>query len=697
MATLEKIRSKGGVIVAIFIGFALFAFIMTDMMSSGSSMFRSASNDVAKINRTSVSIQEFQNKINEMEEFHKLNRNVSTLAEEEVHMLRDQTWNQLINQTLLGEKYDQLGLTVTSDELLDMVAGKNVHPFLLQHPLFANQNTGVYDQNQALNFLKAKNTDPTLSFYWRVLEEQLINEKLFNKYKNLVKKGMYIPSAWVEEETEARNRMVDFDFVIARWSLISDSLVTVSDTEIKKYYKENGKLFKQDESRDIEYITFDIEPTEADKQATLDAIEKMKADFSNPQVDAAQFVNLNSDEPFHGVNQKASEFNFALEGFLASAVVNDVYGPYFEDESFKVSKVIAINQIPDSVKARHILIREASLEASNLLADSLINLIKKGGNFSDLARKHSIDQGSAINGGDLGWFAEGMMVKPFNDACFEGKKGDLVKVESQFGVHIINIQEQGKTTTKFQVATLARKVSYSSKTYQNVYTNATRFAALNNTPEKFNNAITEENLTKRFGRELRKNDRNVGNLESPRELVRWAFESKINALSTVFEFGDQFVIALLTKTNEEGTMPLVLVKPQIERELINNKKADLLIERFSQAIKETESLANVAEKMNSQVQSAQDISFGSNQVPGAGIEPALVSLAVNAPANQISKPIKGNNGVFVVKVNNIENSGIEKELVRQELNRTIEMSIDYQLIESLKENAKIEDNRSNFF
>ncbi len=696
MATLEKIRSKGVVLVVV-IGLALFAFILSDLMSSGVSLFNQHRNDIADIDGTTVTYQEFMNKVNDMEEFNKLNQNLSTLTEEEVYMLRDQTWNQLINQTLLSKRYEQLGITVTSEEVFDMVAGKNVHPYLLQHPLFANPNTGLYDQSQALNVLRAKNSDPMLSFYWRVMEEQLINERLFNKYKTLLKKGMFIPSAWVNEEAEARNRMVDFDYVIARYSLVADSLVSVSNAEISKYYKDNQKLFKQEETRDVEYITFDIVPTEADQQATLDGITKMMGDFANPEVDAIQFVNINSDEAFLGMNQKASEFNMALESFLATASINSVYGPYFEDESYKVSRVVAIKQLPDSVKARHILIRENSLEASNKIADSLMNLIKKGANFADMARKHSIDQGSAVNGGDLGWFAEGRMVKPFNDACFEGKKGDIVKVESQFGVHIINIQDQGKTTTKYQVATLARKVTYSSRTYQDVYSRATRFAALNNSAEKFNNAITEENLTKRFGRDLLKNDRNVGNLESPRELVRWAFEAKPGTLSPVFEFGDQFVIALLTGAKAEGVMALELVKAQIERELINNKKAELLIERFTKAIDENQSLEDVANKMNASVQSAQDITFTSFQVPGAGIEPALVSLAVNAPINQISRPIKGNNGVFVVKVNNVENIGVDTEITRQELSRNIEMSIDYQLIESLKEGAKITDNRSRFF
>ena len=697
MATLENIRKKGGVIVALVIGLALVAFVLTDLLNSGGSIFRGSQMELANINGTSVSILEYQEMVAEMEEFNKLNRGVGSFTEEETNMLRDQTWNQLVNQTLFKEKYELLGIEVTSDELMDMITGNNIHPYIIQHPLFMDQMTGMYSREQAINFLQNKNSNPTLAFYWRILEEQLINEKLYNKYSNLFKKGMYITNAWVESEVASQSKSVDFDFVMARYTTIPDSTVTIPEAEIKSYYQKNKEQFKQEASRDFEYVTFDIVPTEADKQLVYENVMKMKVDFSNPNIDAVQYAVLNSDEPYFELNQKANELGIQIEEFATTAQIGEVFGPYLENDAYKLARLVAINNIPDSVKARHILIQEMTLEASHQMADSLMALVRRGTDFAVLAIGNSMDQGSAINGGDLGWFTEGMMVKPFNDACFLGKKGDLVKVETQYGVHIIDIQDQTRPVRKYQVATVERKIIYSTKTYQDVYTKATNFRTQYSDASKFNEGVTAENLTKRFGRQVRKNDRNVGTLESPRELVRWAFESKAGTLSTVFEFGDQFVIALLTTVAEEGYSPMETVKPRIERELINNKKAELLITQFNTAIGEGKDLESIATAMNSTVQNAEDINFGSYSVPGAGAEPVLVSLAVNSPVNQLSKPAKGSNGVFIVKVTSEEVNEVEPEIIRSQLASNAGMSVDYRLIEALKKNVKIKDNRSNFY
>lgn len=697
MATLEKIRSKGGVLVAIFVGFALFAFIMTDLMSSGGSMFTGSRMEVANINGNSINIQDFQNKVSEMEEFNKLNQGNNSLSEEQVNRLRDQVWDQLISQTILSEKYQELGLSVSSDELKDMVSGNHIHPAILQHPLFANQQTGQFDKQQVINFLMAKNQDPTAHFYWMVMEEQLINDQLFNKYRDLLKKGMYVPTDWKESEIEARSKQVDFDFVTTRFTSVSDSLVSVSDKEITAYYKKNRDQFQQEASRSLEYISFAVEPTEEDRENTLKWVTNMMKDFSKPEIDAVQFVNLNSDEPFSNRNHRAAEFSSEIESFVTTATLGEVYGPYLEDNAYKATRLVAIQQLPDSVRARHILLQGTSLEEANKKADSLMNLINKGADFASLARKYSQDQGSAINGGDLDWFTEGTMVKPFNDAAFKGRKGDLVKVESDFGVHIIQIQDQSKLSPKYQIATLARNITYSSKTYQRVYSEATRFASLNNSVEKFNEAITEENKTKRFARNVHRNDRTINNLDGSRELVKWSYEASVGALSPVFEFSDQFVIAHLISATEKGTTPLADVKSIIERNLLNDKKADYIIAKYNQAIGEGESLETIASSMNGNVQSANDITFSSFQVPGAGVEPSLVALALYSPINEISKPIRGMNGVYIVKVNNIDEIDIEPENVEAELAQGATMKIDYQLMEVLTKRSEIEDKRYNFY
>jgi peptidyl-prolyl cis-trans isomerase D len=334
---------------------------------------------------------------------------------------------------------------------------------------------------------------------------------------------------------------------------------------------------------------------------------------------------------------------------------------------------------------------------ANEIADSLINLINNGANFANLARQYSEDQGSAVNGGDLGWFRQGMMVKPIDDASFFGNKGDVAKVETQFGTHILHIQDKGTPTTKYQLATLGREVTYSSQTYQNVYSEATKFAAMNNSAEKFNQAVEEQNLTKRYGRDLNKNDRQVGNLDSPRPLVKWTFEAEQGDMSPIFELGDQFVVAILTEVTEEGTMPLEAVRSRIERQLLNDKKKEILVNRLEEEKESGKSLQQIAESMESEVQSASDIDFSAFQVTGAGVEPALVSLAVYSPVNEISKAVAGTNGVYLVEVTNKEEAVVNTEQVKQQLARTLNSKVSYQLLQAIRDNAEIEDNRASFY
>jgi len=694
MAVLEKLRNKGGTIIVIAIFTALMAFVLSDLLGPGSSIFGSSKMELANINGTTVSIMEFQEKVTKMEEFNKLNRQGS-LSEDEIVSIRDQTWNQLLNQILLGEIFDKLGIVVTSDELMDMITGKNIHTFMTQ--LFTNPETGTYDPEQAINFLKYKNQDPTASFYWSVLEEMMINERLQNKFTNLVKKGMYVTQAQIDDEIISRGKSVDFDFVMVRYTSIADSTIIIEDTEINSYYQENKDQFKQEASRDFEYIAFDIIPSESDREMVYETTLKMKNEFSRPETHAIQYVQLNSDEPHIDGNFRLDGLSAQIQDFIVTAEIDDVYGPYFENDAYKLSRLIDIIMVPDSVKARHILIQEDTLEEANRVADSLLVLARKKVDFAILVLANSKDQGSIFNGGDLGWFTEGQMVKPFNDACFQGKKGDIVKVESQFGIHIIEILEQTKPIKKYQVATLERKLIYSSKTYQDTYLKANSFKANNNNATKFDEAVTEQNLTKRFGRQVRENERRVGTLESPRELVKWAFGAKVGEVSPVFEFGNQFVIALLTVVAEEGFSSVETVKQRIERELMNKKKAEILIEQFNTAKSEINELPVIAEKMNVAVQNAANITFSSYSVPGAGSEPALISLAVNSPVDEISKPVKGNNGVFIVKVTAENPSEVQTETVKNQLVSNATSGIDYQMIETIKKNAKVKDNRAKFY
>ncbi|WP_282036870.1 peptidylprolyl isomerase [Saccharicrinis aurantiacus] len=697
MATLERIRNKGGILVAFMIGFALLAFILTDFFA-GKGGNQPQSMEIGEVNNSTISYNAYQRELSQAEDFNKLRTGQSSVDENTRYQLREQAWNQMVQDIVMGEKYESLGIDVTTDEVLDLATGTNVHPAISQ--MFTDPQTGVFNQAAVVNFLRNRKADPNANFYWEYLKKVIVSEKLFAKYSNLVKKGLYITDAQINSEAAAKQRSVDFDFVAIKYNTIADSTLNISSSDIKTYYNKNKEDFKQDAERGIEYVTFTVNPSQEDKDMAEKWITDTKTEFAAESTDPVQFIAMNSDIPYTDINSKLENVEIVLKDFAKDGEKGDVYGPYFENNTYKLSRIVDVKMLADSVKARHILIQEQNPTEANKIADSLMTIINKGGDFAALARKNSKDTGSAVNGGDLNWFTEGQMVKPFNDACFNGKKGDVVKVETQFGVHIINIQAVGKKVKKYNIATLGREVKYSSKTYQQVYSEANKFAANNNTADKFTAAIKEQNLTPRFAT-LKANDKDVSGLENSRPLIQWAFEASVNDMSpTIYEFGNQFVIAAVTEAKEDGYASVSDedVVRNIKRIVAKDKKAEKIIAKFNKEAASSQSLSSVAQKMNSNVQSANNINFGSFQVPGAGVEPALVALASVSEVNAISSAVQGNDAVYIVKVTSetiAENPDVST--TKLQLTQGNGYKVDYQLMQSLVDEAKITDERAKFF
>lgn len=694
MATLEKIRSKSGVII-IIIGLALFAFVMTDLFKPGKSLFGPDPNEMAQVNGKTITIEAYQAYSSELEEWTKMQSNRTSLDENTQQRVQDQAWEQMVRESLLADQYEALNIVVTDEEMVSLMSGKNAHQAIKQ--MFTNPETGMFDDQMAIQSYQRRAENPMANFYWNFLLKEIKNERLYAKYSSLLKNGMGVTSGIVKSEIAAKENNVSFDFIVKRYTSISDSAITVSNSEIKDYYNDNIDDFKQEATRDIQYVTFDVLASEADIQATKDNVIKAKAAFSEANTDAAQYINRNSDNaPYVAKNLNVDAISAELRMFATTATVGEVYGPYLENEAFKLTRLVAVKQMPDSVKARHILI-SAQTPNADKKADSLFTLAKIGSDFAALASKNSEDNGSAVNGGDLGWFKEGMMVKPFNDACFNGKKGDIVKVQSQFGWHIINVQELGNTTTKYELATFEKNILPSQRTNQDTYSAAIKFASENPTREKFEKAVADQNLTPRYGRGLKANDRKVGALESPRSLVKWAFNAKVGEISPIEEFGNQYVLAVLIDAKEEGHATVASVQNQIKSILAKDKKAEKLISDLKSA-SQGSSLSDIAQKVNEPVQNATGINFGSFQVPGAGVEPALVAAATSSAKDAVSAPVKGENGVYVVKVNTIEkNTNLNAESEKTQLAQSTAYRIDYQTYQALKNKADISDNRSKFY
>lgn len=703
MATLEKIRNRAGLLVAVVIGLALIAFILQDFLGGKSSMFKNSDIEIAEVSGTSVPYQLYQNKIDNLVELNKALSGKAAIDEQTTEQIREEVWNEIVREHVLGNDLEDLSLVISADELFDMVQGNNVHPFVRQQ--FGNRQTGEFDKNYVIQFLKNMDSDASgvQKSFWLYLEDLIKRDRVTSKYNNLVKKGMFVTNLQVKRSLADRSKKVDFDFIVKRYTSIQDSTVAVSQSEIKDYYKKHKTEYEQKATRDIEFVLFPIAPSTEDFQVAETWINGIAPDFAKAS-DAGQFVNLNSDTPFNGSYKSQKDIvNADMAKWAFEAKVGEMFGPIFDGNSYQVARLTEIASVSDSVKARHILISpteqsQVALDAAKAKADSILKVIKKGESFVRLASKFSSDPGSASKGGDLGWFAEGTMVKPFNDACFNGKKGDIEVVETQFGIHIIEVLDKSKPSKKVQIAIVERNVVASTRTYQRIYAQASEFAGVNNTYTKFNEALQKDTkLSKRLASNLKEGDKKIAALDNAREVIRWSFNAKKHDVSTVFEIGSNFVVATLAEAREEGIAPVEQVTDEIKAKIIRDKKAEIIMADFSKTMSSANTLDALAQATGVAKQNATRVSMSSFSLPAAGFEPVVIATAVEASEGKLVGPVKGSTGVFALTVTAVNTEEGDTDAEQKRLLSGIQSRANFEPYEALKKKANIIDKRAKFF
>lgn len=707
MATLQKIRTKAGLLVAIVIGISLAAFILGDMLQSSSSIFQRDRMEIGEINGESIQYPDFQKQVEELGEIYKQNTQQNQLDENSWVQVREQTWQSNVRNVVMKDVFEDLGIEVCSEELFDMIQGQNLHPIIQQ--LFRNQTTGQVDRSAVIRFLKGLETEvaPENRNYWLYLEKQIVEERTQSKYSNMVAKGLYVTTPEAQSSVAAKSKVMNFDYVALNLASVPDSSVAVTDTDLKAYFNKNKEDYKQEKQRKIEYITYPVKPSAADFKDAENWINDIKSDFETA-TDNIQFVNSNSDVVFNDTWYKKETLpeNVGTWVFDENAEVNSVFGPYFENETYSLAKLHAIEMMPDSVQARHILLRVNSQEELALMqnvADSLKAVIEKGGDFAALATQYSSDQGSAIAGGDLGWFGRGQMVKPFEEAAFSNAKNEVQVVISQFGIHIVQTTNRSALSKQVQVAYLVRNVVSSTRTYQDTYAVASKFAGENTNAESFENAVVAEKLNKRVI-SVGENERQIVGLENARTLIKNAYETEEGNIilttqgSPIFELGDNFVIAVLTEATDEGPATFEAVKPRVQLNVLKEKKTEYLMKKADAALQGKTDLQAVASELNTTVKNAANIDFNAYSIPGLGLEPAVIGTVVSLDVDKISTPVAGNNGVYIVKVTSVSqigNEDIANEKLRLAQNLVVRASS--QAYEAQRKASEIVDKRSKFY
>jgi len=695
------LRERAGIIVVSVIGFSLVAFLVGDVVRYGGSFFRDDRNMLGEVGGEKVAFDEFNKKVDQNSAQFKQQSGQNELTPQILSYVQETTWSQYVNQLILKKEVDKLGLVVGDDETKSMVSGDNPNPQIIQ--AFGDPKTGQLDRNKLNNFLSnlaASKADDPLRQQWSDFITQLIGGKLSEKYISLVTNGLYVNSLDAKDDYENKNKIANFKFVSLDYASVADNKITVTDDDYQAYYDEHKAEFKApQELRTFDYVSFNASPSKDDTAAIKKQADKLAVDFKASTNDSL-FVQINSETKTPLTYQHKGRLEPKLDSIMFNEPNGFVYGPYLSNGSYKIAKLVDARVEPDSVKARHILIDDKTigLDKAMAKADSLKKLIEGGKSFADLAGMFSIDKTSAVKGGELGTFGRGSMIPVFEDAVFGGKKGDLKIVASQFGVHLIQIEDQKGSSKVVKVAIVDVPLKASSATQTAVYSKAQGFLA-SLTKGNFDAEVKKEGLKKATATDVNGVAGSLQGIESAREIVRWAFNADKGDFSDkVYITGNQYIVAQLVDIKPKGTLSLDAVKKQIEPMVKNKVKGKILSDKLQAALNGSSNLDQVAQKSGSKVVPLQNIVFANPIIPGSSAEYKVVGTVFGSQPNKLSKPVEGQQGVFVFELDSFINPAPLTNAVKEkeQLGQALLQRVDTQIFDALKDKANVKDYRAKF-
>ncbi len=717
MNILESIRKRTGLLVGI-VGLALVIFILESLLGSGSSIFGSDMNTIAIINGKKIDRNEFYTKVETQLNMVRQNRQSNDIDEQTRRQVIDYVMQSYISDNVIKPQYNAIGLTVSEDELYENMI---VNPVQLILQRLTDPKTGrIYDQmarpdggldpNKFRQFVSGATGD--MEVFVKQMEEDVVNTRLAEKYSNLIKKAMYVTKAEAKEAYENQNKKLNVSLVLKRYDALEDGAVKITDEDLKKYYNDHKyKYINNSISRKIEYVSFPILPSESDV-AAIEANAKQVAEVFKTKTTTAE------DSAYMMAESEAG--NIIIQDFTRKTMIirdttvytdpiGTVYGPYNEGAYIKIYKLQKVRNINDSAKVRHILIGtidpqtnqpKRSKERAKKMADSLLVLIKeKKATFDTLVKTVSEDLGSVDKGGDYGWFDENKnFVEQFKDAGLLGTKGNLSIVETMFGYHIIEVLDVSATKhNTYRLAQIFKMISPSEETSKTIFNNAKQFAGENNTGDLFDKGIEKQKLTKRIADNITENDFQLPGVENAKELIRWVYSANKGDVN-LFSFNDKHLVVKLSAIKEKGYLPLEEVKDELMVEAIQQKKADMFMEEFKTKAAGASSVEDIAKKMNLEVLNQDNLTPESHNVQGVGHDDFIVGTAAGLKQGALSKPVQGELGVFVIKVNSIQPAPPTTDYNNQkmQMEQVGQYRADAEVYTALKDKANIENYTGRF-
>lgn len=695
MSIIQRIRDKGAWIMFAIIALALIAFILQDGVRQGGGLFTNTT-VLGEVNGTKIERVDFDQKLNDLE---KLAAGQEGPREE----LMGQLWNQEVEQLLLKEQYDKLGLMVSPKELADILFGSN-SPLKQE---FTDPTTGLFRENDARQAIaqmkKSKNSENTRMVN-TVYINPTIEKALRIKYQSLLLQSSYIPKWLLEKQQADNNSIANISYVYYPYVAQPDSSVKVSDDDIAAYVKKHENEYqKQEETRNITYVSFSAAPSSTDSANVYNELMSLKDTFANAKDMEAFFAKNSTSLPFYNSYFSKNRIQQPNKDTLVRIPVGNIYGPYLDGNNYVIAKMVATKVWPDSAKVRHILIayndsktgqpiRNDSMAMK--LADSIQNAVITGADFNALCARYSDDPGSKDKGGVYDYFPQGQMVAPFNDFAFDKPVGTRGVVKTEFGYHFMEVLGQKNPNPAYKIAYLAKPILAGSETEAAAATAAAQFIAGAKNAKQFSEQATKSNKQLLGVSEIKQNDFNVGTLGQSRTLVRWIYQNSVGDISEPTVIGDQVIVAMINGIFKKGTMSVAEARPLVENIVRNEKKAATIVTtKFKGS-----TLAEFANITGSPVQKADSLSFTAPFISGIGSEPKVVGAAFNKSlVGKTSSPIKGITGVFAIQSDAVgaKASMQDQAAFKQSLMQMLR-SGTFRSLESLRKAATIKDYRFQF-
>jgi len=713
MSIIQKIRDKAAWLVFGLIAVSLIGFLLMDASVGGRRMAGSGAGMIGSVNGEKLDYTQFQKQTAEREDQYKSQGYpVNDLMQQNI---RDEVWKQFEETAVLNAEYQKLGLDVSDKELNDMLVGQNAVPEIRK--AFTDPNTGQFDGQQAaarINQLRSlyksnKKSDQNFAMAQNFFEQalpQFVKMREKEKYISLIAQSSYVPKWMIEKSNADNSQIAAIHYVKVSYRTIPDSTIKITDEAIQTYLDNHKNQFKQEETRSISYINFSAAPTSADSAGIFQQAQSLKTEFGT-STDVESFLAKNGTEiNYHENFVPQSKLTGSRKDSIIASSPGTVIGPYLDGGNIVLARIMEIKTLPDSVRARHILVATVDLKTNQQKLDdstaksridSIKLLLDKGQPFDSLAFHLSEDEGSRIKGGDLGYFGQSQMVKEFGDFSFNGKKGEIKIVKTQFGYHLIEILDQKNFEPAYKIAYFARKIEPSTETDQNASGLASQFAGENRDKASFDAAAIKGKLRTLYAADIQPADYNIQALGSSRSLVKWINEAKLGEVSESFSIGDKYVVAILTEINHKGTMTPAKARPMIEPILINQIKA----EKISAKISSSATLEAAASLTAQSVVQLDSLPFTSPYISNLGPEPRVVGYSFDKQltGKAISSPVFGNDGVFLIKVDRVSakaNYQGDLEQSRQTILQSQISIIQRSGTDALMKLAKIVDDRGNF-